>query len=47
MENKDKIELIVNAGLQTIPYVGGPLATLYFGYKQEKRVERKRITRNK
>ena len=40
MENKDKIELIVNAGLQTIPYVGGPLATLYFGYKQEKRVER-------
>ena len=40
MENKDKFELVVNAGLQAIPYVGGPLATLYFGYKQEKRFER-------
>ena len=27
-------------GLQAIPYVGGPLATLYFGHKQEKRFER-------
>ena len=40
MENKDKFELAVNAGLQAIPYVGGPLATLYFGYKQEKRFTR-------
>lgn len=40
MEKKDKIELAVNAGLQLIPYVGSPLATLYFGAKQEKRLER-------
>lgn len=37
---KDKLELVVNAGLQAIPYVGGPLATLYFGYKQEQRFQR-------
>ena len=37
---KDKFELVVNAGLQAIPYVGGPLATLYFGYKQEQRFQR-------
>ena len=40
MEKKDKIELAVNAGLQLIPYVGSPLATLYFGAKQEKSLER-------
>lgn len=40
MKNKDKFELVVNAGLQAIPYVGGPLATLYFGYKQEERFQR-------
>ena len=40
MERKDKIELAVNAGLQLIPYVGSLLATLYFGAKQEKRLER-------
>lgn len=38
--NKEKFELAVNAGLQAIPYVGGPLATLYFGYKQEQRFSR-------
>lgn len=37
---KDKLELVVNAGLQAIPYVGGSLATLYFGYKQEQRFQR-------
>lgn len=37
---KDKFELVVNAGLQAIPYVGGSLATLYFGYKQEQRFQR-------
>lgn len=37
---KDKFELVVNAGLQAIPYVGGPLATLCFGYKQEQRFQR-------
>lgn len=40
MKPKDKFELVVNAGLQAIPYVGGPLATLYFGYKQEQRFQR-------
>lgn len=40
MDNKAKIELVVNAGLQAIPYVGAPLASLYFGNKQEKRFER-------
>lgn len=40
MEGKDKVELAINAGLQLIPYVGSPLATLYFGAKQEKRLER-------
>ena len=40
MNNKEKFELVVNAGLQAIPYVGGPLATLYFGYKQEQRFQR-------
>ena len=40
MNNKEKFELAVNAGLQAIPYVGGPLATLYFGYKQEQRFQR-------
>lgn len=37
---KDKLELVINAGLQAIPYVGGPLSTLYFGYKQEQRFQR-------
>ena len=40
MKNRDKLELVVNAGLQAIPYVGGPLSTLYFGYKDEQRFER-------
>ena len=30
MNNKEKFELVVNAGLQAIPYVGGPLATLFW-----------------
>lgn len=40
MKNRDKLELAINAGLQAIPYVGGPLSTLYFGYKDEQRFER-------
>ena len=35
--NKD---LIVESGIQLIPYIGGSLATLYFGEKQEKRFKR-------
>ena len=40
MDRKNRIELAINAGLQLIPHVGSPLATLYFGAKQEKRFER-------
>jgi hypothetical protein len=37
---KEKMEIVVNAGLQMIPSVGGALSTLYFGYKQEQRFKR-------
>ena len=36
-ENKD---VAIQAGMQLIPYVGGSMATLYFGKKQEKRFKR-------
>ena len=36
LTGKEKFELAVEAGLQSLPYVGGSLATLYFGSKQEK-----------
>lgn len=41
MSNKsiDK-DTIIEAAVQAIPYVGAPLATLYFGNKQEKRFRR-------
>jgi hypothetical protein len=32
--------LIIQAGIEAIPYVGGSLSTLYFGSKQEKRFAR-------
>lgn len=31
---------VIEAAVQSIPYVGGPLATLYYGNKQEKRFKR-------
>jgi len=37
---KEKRDLVLEAGLQALPYVGGSLATLYFGAKQEKRFKR-------
>lgn len=40
LTGKEKFDLTVEAGLQTLPYIGGPLATLYFGTKQEKRFKR-------
>lgn len=40
MEKRTAFELAVNAGLQAIPCVGGPLATLYFSYKDEQRFQR-------
>ncbi|WP_339816763.1 hypothetical protein MKZ15_15330 [Paenibacillus sp. FSL R7-0216] len=39
-DKSGKFDLALEALVQTIPYVGGPLATLYFGHKQEKRFKR-------
>lgn len=36
----EKRDLVIQAGIQAIPYVGGSLATLYFGAKQERRFKR-------
>lgn len=36
----EKRDLVIQAGIQAIPYVGGYLATLYFGAKQERRFKR-------
>ena len=36
----EKRDLVIQAGIQAIPYVGSPLATLYFGRKQELRFKR-------
>lgn len=33
-------DLVIQAGMQLIPYVGAPMAALYFGAKQERRFER-------
>lgn len=40
INNHSKRDLIIQAGMQAIPYVGGSLSTLYFGEKQEKRFQR-------
>lgn len=40
LTGKDKRDLVIEAGLQLIPSVGGALSTLYFGTKQEKRFKR-------
>ncbi len=39
-DSNSKRDIIIQAGLQAIPYIGGSLSTLYFGSKQEKRFER-------
>lgn len=36
----DKRDLVIQASMELVPYVGGPLAALYFGSKQEKRFKR-------
>ena len=36
----EKRDLVIQAGMQAIPYVGSSLATLYFGRKQELRFKR-------
>lgn len=40
LSKKDHFDLIVEAGIGLLPYVGGPLQTLYFGSKNEKRFKR-------
>jgi hypothetical protein len=40
LSNSDKRDLVIQAGMQLIPYIGEPLSTLYFGAKQEKRFKR-------
>lgn len=39
-EPSKKRDLVIQACIEAIPYVGGSLSTLYFGSKQEKRFER-------
>lgn len=36
----DKVEIAIQTGMQLIPYVGGSLATAYFGTKQAKQFKR-------
>ena len=40
LTNREKRDLVLQAGMQLVPYVGGPMASLYFGTKQEKRFKR-------
>ena len=40
LNGKDKKNIIIESGLQLIPYVGGAIATAYFGTKQAKAFER-------
>ncbi|WP_157087727.1 hypothetical protein [Oceanobacillus damuensis] len=40
LSGRKKFDIIVESGLQLIPTVGGPLATAYFGTKNEKRFKR-------
>lgn len=40
LKPKDYLNLVVEAGIGAVPYVGGPLQTLYFGAQNEKRFKR-------
>lgn len=40
LSSSEKRDLILQAGMQLVPYVGAPMASLYFGSKQEKRFRR-------
>lgn len=40
LTSKEKAQLVIQSAIQAIPYVGGSIATLYFGRKQEIRFER-------
>ena len=37
---RDYVDLALEAGIGSIPAIGGPLATMYFGSKNEKRLKR-------
>ena len=40
LNSTDKRDIVIQAGMQLIPYVGGSLCSLYYGVKQEKRFKR-------
>lgn len=40
LNTKEKMLITAEAGLNLVPYVGGPLAKIYFGFKQEIRLKR-------
>jgi hypothetical protein len=40
LSNSEKRDIVLQAGIQLVPYIGGPMASLYFGSKQEKRFKR-------
>jgi len=40
LSGTERRDLVIQAGIQAIPYVGGSLAALYFGGKQERRFKR-------
>lgn len=40
LTGREKFDIVVEAGLQMIPTIGGPLASAYFGTKNEKRFKR-------
>ncbi|WP_169709525.1 hypothetical protein [Deferrisoma camini] len=40
LSSSEKRDLVIEAAMQAIPYVGAPLSVIYFGAKQEKRFKR-------
>ena len=40
LSSTEKRDLVIQAGIQAIPYVGSSLSALYFGAKQERRFKR-------
>jgi len=40
LSSSEKRDLVIQAAMQAIPYVGAPLSAIYFGVKQERRFKR-------
>lgn len=40
LTTREKVELVIQAGLNAIPTIGGSLSAIYYGTKQEKRFKR-------